>query len=174
MKQNKLSFKSKNLEVDWISLNLKGLMDPRIITDHLLKYFTPHVVIDDAPSIRFHGLKKKYKVSIRQYTGSKGYWVGTKIIFSGKDAAYFYKLIQTQRFDWDLLKFDEHSLSVGRIDFCFSRPNDWSHTSKSFDPFLVDSRSQIQDHTNTKYIKLEDFPNGKMLKVNRRNNLRHY
>ena len=47
--------------------------------------------MDDVPSIGFHGLKKKYKVSIRQYTGSKGYWVGTKIIFSGKDAAYFYE-----------------------------------------------------------------------------------
>ena len=40
--------------------------------------------------------------------------------------------------------------------------------------FLVDSRSQIQDHTNTKYIKLEDFPSGKMLKVDQRNNSRHY
>ena len=38
----------------------------------------------------------------------------------------------------------------------------------------MDSRSQIQEHTNTKYIKLQDFPNGKMLKVNRRNNSRHY
>ena len=36
------------------------------------------------------------------------------------------------------------------------------------------SLSQIQDHTNTKYIKLQDFPLGKMLKVNRRNNSRHY
>jgi hypothetical protein len=38
----------------------------------------------------------------------------------------------------------------------------------------VDSRRQIKDRTNTKHIKLEDFPNGKMLKVNRRNNSRHY
>ena len=174
MLQNKLTFESEKLGVDWISLNLEGLMDPRIITGRLLKYFTPHVLMDDVPSIAFHGFKKKYKVSIRQYTGSKGYWVGTKIIFSGKDAAYFYKLIKTQKFDWDFLKFDEHSLSLGRIDLCFSRPNDRSHTSKSFDAFLVDSRRQIQAHTNTKYIKLQDFPNGKMLKVNRRNNSRHY
>ena len=72
------------------------------------------------------------------------------------------------------MKLGQHNLNLGRIDLCFSRPNDWSHTSKSFDAFLVDSRSQIQDHTNTKYIKLQDFPNGKMLKVNRRNNSRHY
>ena len=149
-------------------------MDPKIIARRLSKHFTPHVLMDDVPSIGFHGLKKKYKVSIRQYTGSKGYWVGTKIIFSGKDAAYFYKLIKTQRFDWGLLKFDEHSLSLGRIDLCFSRPNDLNHTSKLFDAFLVDSRSQIQNHTTTRHIRLQDFPDGKILKVNRRNNSVHY
>jgi hypothetical protein len=174
MNQNNLSFKSENLLIDWISFNLEGLMDPKIVAHRLLKYFTPHVLIDDVPSIGFHGLKKKYKVSIRQYTGSKGYWVGTQIIFSGKNAAYFYKLIQTQRFNWDLLKFEEHTLTLGRIDLCFSRPNDANHKSRLFDAFLVDSRRQVQNNTNTKYMKLQDFPDGKMLKINRRNNSRHY
>jgi len=169
-----ITLDSENLVVDWLSFNLEGLMNPKIITRRLSKHFTPHVLMDDVPSIEFHGLKKKYKVSIRQYTGSKGYWVGTKIIFSGKDAAYFYKLIKTQRFDLDLLKFDEHSLSLGRIDLCFSRRNDLNHTSKLFDAFLVDSRSQIQNHTTTRHIKLQDFTDGKILKVNRRNNSVHY
>ena len=111
-----------------------------------------HLLINDVPTIGFHGFKKKCKVSIRQYT--KGYWVGTKIIFSGKDAAYLYKLIKTQRFDWSLLKFDEGSLSLGRIDLCSSRPNDLNDTSKSFDDFLVDSRNQIQNHTTTRHIRL--------------------
>jgi len=165
---------SENLVLDWLSFNLEGLMNPRIIANRLSKHFTPHVLIDDVPTIGFHGLKKKYKVSVRQYTGSKGYWVGTQIIFSGKDAAYFYKLIKTEKFDWSLLKFDEHSLSLGRIDLCFSRPNGSSHTIKSFDEFLVNSRSQIQNHTNTRHIRLQDFPDGKILKVNRRNNSVHY
>lgn len=170
----KISFNSKNLKVDWISFNLKGLPNTIIIADRLSNYFTPHVMIDGKPEIGFHGLRKKYKVSIHQYTGSNSYWIGTKIIFSGKNADYFYKLLKTQNFDWSLLKFEEHNLSLGRIDLCFSLMNDLSQTGKSFDKFLVDSRSHIQDHTNTKYIKLQDFPNGKMLKVNRRNNSRHY
>ena len=120
------------------------------------------------------GFKKRYKVSIRQYTGFKGYSVGIKIIFSGKDAAYFYKLVKTQRFDWDLLKFDRHSINFGRIDLCFSHPNDLNHTSKSFNGFLVDSRSKIQNYTTTCHIKLQDFPDRKILKVNRRNNSVHY
>ena len=171
---NVITLDSENLVVDWFSFNLEGLMNPKIIARRLSKHFTPHVLMDDVPCIGFHRLKKKYKVSIRQYTGSKGYWVGTKIIFSGKDAAYFYKLIKTQIFDWGLLKFDEHSLSLGRIDLCFSRPNDLNHTSKLFDAFLVDSRSQIQNHTTTQHIRLQDFPDGKILKVNRRNNSVHY
>jgi hypothetical protein len=101
-------------------------------------------------------------------------WIGTKIIFSGKDASYFYKLIKTQRFDWRLLKFDQHTLSLGRIDLCFSRLNDFNHTTKLFDAFLVNSRSQIQSNTNTRHIKLQDFSDGKILKVNRRNNSVHY
>lgn len=76
--------------------------------------------------------------------------------------------------DWSLLKFDGHSLSLGRIDICFSRPNDSSHTIKLFDEFLVNSRSQIQNYTNTRHIRLQDFPDGKILKVNRRNNSVHY
>jgi len=171
---NVISLNSENLVVDWISFNLEGLMDPRTIADRLSKHFTPHVRIDDVPMIGFHGLKKKYKVSVRQYTGSKGYWVGSQIIFSGKNAAYFYKLLKTEKFDWSLLKFDQQTLSLGRIDLCFSRPNDLNHTSKLFDGFLVDSRSQIQNHTNTRHIKLQDFPDGKVLKVNRRNNSVHY
>jgi len=122
----------------------------------------------------YHALKKKHKVSVRQYTGSKGYWVGTQIIFSGKDAAYCYKLIKTQKFDLKVLRVDQHNLSLGRIDLCFSRPNDLNHTSKAFDGFLVDSRSQIQNHTNTRHIRLQDFPDGKVLKINRRNNSLHY
>jgi len=169
-----ITLDSENLELDWISFNLEGLIDPKIIAGRLLKYFTPHVLMDDVPSIGYHGFKKKYKVSMHQYTGSKGYWIGTRIIFSGKNASYFYKLLKTGKFDWSLLKFEGHTLSLGRIDVCFSRPNDWSHTSKLFDTFLVDSRSQIQDHTTTRYMKLHDFPDGKMLKINRRNNSLHY
>ena len=76
-------------------------------------------------------LTKRYKVSIRQYKGSKGYWVRTKIIFSVKDTDHFYKLIKTQKFDWKILMIDQHSLSLGRIDLYFSRTNGFNDTLKS-------------------------------------------
>jgi hypothetical protein len=122
--------------------------------------------------MRFSDRRNRYNVSIRQYR--KSHWIGTQIIFSEKDAAYFYKRLKTPKFDWSFLKFNQQTLSLGRIDLCFSRLNDFNHTTKLFDAFLVDSRRQIQNCTNTRHIKLEDFPDGKMLKVNRKNNSVHY
>ena len=91
-----------------------------------------------------------------------------------KNAAYFYKLVKIQRFDWNLLKFNQHSLNLGRINLCFSHPNGLNHTSKSFDGFLVDFRIKIQNYMTTRHIRLQAFPDGKILKVNRRNNSVHY
>lgn len=97
-----------------------------------------------------------------------------RVIFSGKNASYFYELIKTKKINWSLLKFDQHTLSLNRIDLCFSRFNCFNHTTNLFDEFLVNSRSQIQNRMNTRHIRLQDFPDGKMLKVNRRNNSVHY
>ena len=169
-----LDFKSQNLVVDWISFNIQGLIDPLPLASRLSKHFIPRVLIDGEPSASYHGLKKKFKVSIHKYTGNKGYWVGTQIIFSGKDAAHFYKLIKNQKFDWKILTAYQYPLGLGRIDLCFSRTNGPNDTVKSFDTFLVDSRTQIQNHTTTSHINLQDFPDGKVLKVNRRNNSLHY
>lgn len=69
---------------------------------------------------------------------------------------------------------DGHTLSLGRIDLYFCRTNGFNDTIQSFDAFLVDSRTQIQNHTTTRHIRLQDFPDGKVLKVNRRNNSLHY
>lgn len=69
---------------------------------------------------------------------------------------------------------DQHTLSLRRIDLYFCRTNGFNDTMKSFDAFLVDSRTQIQNHTTTRHIKLQDFPDRKVLKVNRRNNSFHY
>ena len=170
-----VNFDSENLVVDWISFNIQGLTEEtslKRIAGHLSSRFTPLIVMDNGARIVYSGLRNRYHVSLRQYT--KKNWVGTQIIFSGKNAVYFYKLLKTQKFDWSILNLDHYSLSLGRIDLCFSRTNDSNNTTRSFDAFLVNSRRQIQNRTTTRHIRLHDFPNGKMLKVNRRNNSLHY
>jgi hypothetical protein len=165
------NFDSEKLVVDWISFNIQGLTDPQIIARRLFSRFNSFITVDDQHRVRFSDPRNNYNVSLRQYNKN---WVGTQIIFSGKNAAYFYKLIKTQKFDWKILRVDQHTLSLGRIDLCFSRTNNPNDTMKSFDGFLVDSRSHIQNHTTTRHIRLQDFPDGKVLKVNRRNNSLHY
>ena len=162
----------ENLEVDWLTLNIPGFTDPLRIANRLCKYFQPNVIIDGKEKISFYGVRKNYKVSVLQYTES--YWVGTQIVFSGKNAAYFYRLIKSQKFDWEILMIDEYTLNLGRIDLCFSRTNHLNDTIDSLDAFLVASRNRVDKQKKSRYFKIEDFPGGKMLKVNRRNNAIHY
>lgn len=69
---------------------------------------------------------------------------------------------------------DRYTLSLGKIDLCFYRTNGFNGTIQSFDAFLVDLQTKIQNQTTIRHIRLEDFPNGKLLKVNRRNHSLHY
>jgi len=39
MNQNKLTFESENLVVDWISFNIQGLIDPKLIANYLFQNF---------------------------------------------------------------------------------------------------------------------------------------
>ena len=59
----------------------------------------------------------KFQVSFRQHEydpEAKNFWVGTKISFSGKNAAQIYKDIRAQKLDWNI--FQPYSLSVSRFD----------------------------------------------------------
>ena len=62
----KISLDSENLLVDWVSFNLKSLVDSKIIAGRLSKYFIPHIMINGLPEIAFHSLRKRYKVFIHQ------------------------------------------------------------------------------------------------------------
>lgn len=95
-------------------------------------------------------------------------------MFTGESAAYFYKLIKSGDFDLKNLSVDQNALNLGRIDLCYSQPNVFNSDKELFDAFLVDSRDQVLTKTKSRHIKLQDFPDGKVLKVNRRNNALHY
>ena len=99
-------FESQNLVVDWISINIQDLTDPKLVASGLSNYFNPHVLINGKPELSYHDSKKKYKVFIHHYTEFKSYWVGTQVIFSGKNANYFYSLVKTQKFNWSTLRMN--------------------------------------------------------------------
>ena len=67
--------------------------------------------------------------------------------------------------DCRFLKFDRQTLSLAQIDFYLFCSNDLNYTSKSFNKFLMDSLSYIQNYKITHHIKLENFLDGKMSKI---------
>jgi hypothetical protein len=136
MNQNKLSFESKNLVVDYISLNITGFMDPGSmdkIASYLSELFEFNSTLrkgnvdKSKEEIIFYDPKNSHKVCFKQLEynpSSKSFWAGTKINFSGKNAAYFYNLIKIQRFDWNIFELNNQTLSLSRFDLCYYRTND--------------------------------------------------
>ena len=126
MKQNRLSFESENLLVDYISFNIEGFIDTEPIARSLLPFgfnsTITEVIEDRKLKSRFSNFRNKYQVYIQQYHYNpeyESYWEGTKINFSDKNAFYLYNLIKAQKFDWRIFEFEHHTLSLSRFDLCY-------------------------------------------------------
>jgi len=97
MLQNKLSFESENVVVDWIGFNIQGLIDPKPIANYLF-HFGFNSTLCFGPNRKQNPLcfnsKNRYQVYITVYKYSGIYWGGIKIDFSGSNASQFYKRIK--------------------------------------------------------------------------------
>ena len=177
MNQNKLSFKSEKLVVDYICLNIRTLIDTKTIARFLFSIgFNSSIYINDIlqqkDSLQTFSHKNKYKVSFRQYTynpKAKSFWEGTKVHFSGINARYFYTLVQNKIIDWNI--FDLTITDLARVDLAYNN-SETTYTAQSFETFLLDSQFHIKESTNTRYVFIS--PDGKLLKINRRTNPLHY
>ena len=131
MNQNKLTFESENLVVDWIGFNIQGLIDRKQlkqIANYLFRAFGFNSTIIKRINGKWkseslnYDRQNQFQVSFRQHEydpEAKSFWVGTKINFSGNNAAQFYKLIQSQKLDWN--SFQPYRLSLSRFDLCYFR-----------------------------------------------------
>lgn len=129
MKQNKLTFQSENLVVDYISFNIQGLVDRKKlerISKYLFQNFGFNSILAKGSDRKIKSLifseKNKFQVSFRQYQYSpelKSFWEGTQVIFTGKNANHFYKQIKNSKWDWNI--FDLTKTNLGRIDLHYFR-----------------------------------------------------
>jgi hypothetical protein len=97
MKQNKFSFESENLQVDYLTFNIQGIADFNSIILNCSKN-KKHL---------FFSNKNKHQVEFAFYQRApelNSFWDGTQIRFSGKNATRFSQLIQQQRINWHLFK----------------------------------------------------------------------
>jgi len=104
MKQNKLSFESENLVVDYIVFKFQDLkyITHKKIADYLFKigfnsYQESGKLAKPIKEPIFGNSKNKFEVC---FVGDNSYWDGTLFTISGSNAARFYSLVQKEYIDW--------------------------------------------------------------------------
>jgi len=144
MTQNKFTFESENLVVDWISFNIQGLVDKKQV-ERIAKYLFQNFNFNSTfakgskgeEEDLFFDSRNQHRVSFRCYLYAPkyaNYWSGTKVNFSGKNATQFYTIIKQQKFDWNI--FDLNSTSIGRFDYYYFRPITGAHTDDKLKYFM--------------------------------------
>lgn len=155
MNQNELTFKSENFQIHYLTLNLqfKDLKRIKKMADYFSNNFNcDSVFIDCTNSTQNYTLvKKERSLSKAEFrVNSQKYWYGTSLTFSGNQSTYFYKTIKDKGLDWEILDFDNTSLS--RIDLCYDRKFKKGDKIENFDSFLEECRSQIEKKDKRKIV----------------------
>ena len=151
MKENKFTFQSQNLVVDYISFNIQGLVDRKQV-ERIAKYFFQILGFNSnfakgstgKKEDLFFDFQNQHQVSFRYYLYASEYttyWNGTKVDFSGKNATQFYNIIKQQKFDWNI--FNLSSTNIGRFDYYYFRPITDAHTDDKLKHFMQSSCNKI-------------------------------
>lgn len=138
----KISLKDNNLVVDWISLNIAGLLDPDTIASYLLQFgFNSNLkqTSSEKFEVLFHNSQNQYQVVF--VSQSQKFWTGFTVSFSGKNATYFYDLLKNQKID--LAIFDFSQTNFGRLDICYFQKTKAIDQGKYLQSFLEESKKNI-------------------------------
>jgi hypothetical protein len=120
MTQNKLSFKSEDLVIDWISFKFQYLDNPTmmVLANYLLNIgFNSYQESGKLAK----PIKESIIVSSRNksevfFVTDNSYWKGTIVQFSGNNAASFYNLVKNKSIDCEFFS----SATLGRFDIYYS------------------------------------------------------
>ena len=170
MKENKLTFESEKLRVDYVTFNFEQLNESR--KADLINYFyklgfnsydtdRKYRNAFDQP-IKYNS-KNLYQ--IRFIKNITPHWKGIAVAFPDDSGAYFYKLAKNNQIHWDL--FDLGILS--RFDLNYLRPLQ-SDEVHSVTHFLRTSHEEIRRKRIN--VKLESSLNQQILKIGSRRSSR--
>ena len=188
MNQNKLSFESENLQVDYLTFNIQGTPDFDLvnrIAKYLFQHFDFNPIISNCSKKKylFFSDKNRHQVEFALYLRApelNSFWDGTQIRFSGKNAIRFYQLIQQQKINWHLFKTQNfklaklNKLTLNRVDLCYSKTKKDIDTIQSFELFLTSCHEKILQNSRTKHIKYSRNKKGFILKVGSRKSPNYY
>ena len=158
MKENRLTFKSENFQIHYLTLNMQfdDLKRIKKIADYFSNTFDCNsTFIDCKNSTQNCTLIKKEKSLCKAEfrVNFQKYWYGTSLSFSGNQSTYFYKIIKGKRLDWEILDFDNTNLS--RIDLYYDRKFKKGDEIENFDSFLKECRSQIEKVDKRKKVIID-------------------
>jgi len=189
MNQNKLTFQSQNLIVDYLTFNIQGTPDFDLvnrIAKYLFQHFDFNSIISNCSKNKkylFFSDKNRHQVEFAVYLRApelNSFWDGTQIRFSGKNAMRFYQLIQQQKINWNLFKTQNFKLAklnkftLNRVDLCYSKTKKDIDTIQSFEFFLNSCHEKILQNSRTKHIKYSRNQKGFILKVGSRKSPNYY
>ena len=150
MNQNKISFEEENLDVDYIVFSISGYYDPQPFAKYCCKKIGFNSTLTSTKSFEretlFYKRSHRYNVLFRRLEfdpAKKQFWSGTRIIFSGPAAAYFYKFIKQNKIDWR--SFQLESANITRLDIAYFRPNETGETLQQIDQFLQSSFQKVKN-----------------------------
>jgi DNA relaxase NicK len=130
---------------------------------------------NETPKSWFYLPVNQHQVSFRQLEydpSSKSFWEGTTIHFSGINAAQFYKIIQAQKFDWNILK--SKNASLGRIDLHYFRKSKITDQSDQLELFMEKCCQRIRDKSKRRKVKWGLESNGLVLRIGNRSSSNYY
>ena len=162
MRQNKLTFQSQKLTVDWIGLKFQNLdnFTQKKLAKYLCKigfnsYQESGKLAKPVKESIFLSSDNKFQVL---FVNEGPYWKGTSVHFSSTNAAFFYSLIKRKLVNWKLFSY----AILGRFDLNYLRKNK-THDKISARQFLENCQRKLMQ-TN-KNISLEKNSKGRVLKI---------
>ena len=173
MNQNKFSFQSQKLKVDFLTFSFSMKY---FNTQKFAKYFFEshgfNCFVSEGNSRRyvqtlFYDPKTKDTLIIRL-----NYWKQIVVEFPGTSGQKLYQLAKLKSVNWEFF----YLASLTRIDLCFDYKKTPFFDPLIFDKFLLKSREQIlrSIQIRTKNIKLINNSRGPLLGINKRSNPRHF
>lgn len=121
MNQNKLTFESENLVVDFLRFNLQFIDKYEIkkITEYLSKHYSCNSVFIDQKKTYSLSKKAGFTCKAKFLTSHTKHWIGTRLEFEGGHASKFYPMIKENLLNWECM--DLGNTNLGRIGLYYDR-----------------------------------------------------
>ena len=167
MKENKLSFESENLQVDYLSFNILDTIDYTLLARYLFENLRFNVSVQktyqgEVHAIRYDPTNNHYVTFVESPSPFSRI---TKIDFKGDNAAYLYTFIVENKVDWEEFGLSKPDLS--RIDLCYSREMT-SETLDKFSSFMTSAYHNILNISARRCVEIAKNGQGQILKIGSR------